>query len=106
MNSLQIIRKNGDQTFIRNVTDTVDCEVLAAGVGAVHAIPENASFVIFSANNDFFAKPNGPASINLNTTSDGSASEYMPSSWYIAGLTGIGLVSENDCKVVMSFYSL
>src|SRR5207249_10304100 len=52
----------------------VDARDLAASTNETHTVPTGADYVIFSADGDFYAKPNGAAAVPSDVT-DGTASE-------------------------------
>ena len=94
---------NGDLTFARSAPLYIDARDLAASTNETHTVPAGADFVIFSADGDFYAKPNGAAAIPGDVT-DGSASELNPVIWDLNGVTSIGLIASSGRKVTLSFY--
>ena len=94
---------NGDQTFARSAPLYIDARDLAANTNETHTVPAGADFVIFSADGDFYAKPNGAAAVPGDVT-DGTASELNPVIWDLNGVTSIGLISSSARKVTLSFY--
>ena len=83
----------------------VDARVLAPSVAESHTIPAGARFVLFSADDDFYARFDGTATIPAGDITDGSASEINPTVRAIDGATTIGLIAENVTIVTLSFYS-
>ncbi|HZO84687.1 MAG TPA: hypothetical protein VFC26_05710 [Verrucomicrobiae bacterium] len=94
---------NGEQTFARSAPLYVDARDLAANTNETHTVPAGADFVIFSADGDFYAKPNGAAAVPSDVT-DGTASELNPVVWDLSGVTSIGLIASAVRKVTLSFY--
>jgi hypothetical protein len=94
---------NGDQTFIRSAPLYIDARDLAATTNETHTVPAGADYVLFSADGDFYAKPNGAAAIPGDVT-DGSASEISPKAWHLEGVTSIGLIAPAARKITLSFY--
>lgn len=105
MKPLFLARENGNNTFARPTSDFVDARVLAAGVAEVHTVPAGADFVIFSADNNFYAKPGAvvPTVPSVDVT-DGSAPELNPGVWSLEGVTQIRLIAPLATVVTMSFY--
>src|SRR6185436_7444856 len=94
---------NGELTFMRSAPFYIDARDLAASTNETHTVPAGADFVIFSADGDFYAKPNGAAAVPSDVT-DGAASELNPSHWELNGVTSIGLIASAVRKVTLSFY--
>ena len=94
---------NGEQTFARSAPTYIDARDLAANTNETHTVPAGADYVLFSADGDFYAKPNGAAAVPGDVT-DGSASEMNPKHWDLNGVTSIGLISSAARKVTLSFY--
>lgn len=91
-------------------SDTINAQVLAAGVAEVHTIPTGAKYVSFAATADFYAKfgsSSGAAAAAVPSTevTNGTGSELNPGPRRIpVGMTHIGLISETICKITLSFY--
>ena len=94
---------NGELTFARSAPLYIDARDLAANTNETHTVPAGADFVIFSADGDFYVKPNGAAAVPGDVT-DGTASEMNPKHWDLNGVTSIGLISSAARKVTLSFY--
>ena len=94
---------NGNQTFARSAPLYIDARDLAASTNETHTVPAGADYVIFSADGDFYAKPNGAAAIPSDVT-DGTASELNPVIWDLTAVTSLGLISSAARKVTLSFY--
>lgn len=94
---------NGELTFARNAPLYVDARDLAASTNETHTVPAGADIVVFSADGDFFAKPNGAAAVPGDVT-DGTASELKPTIWSLEGVTSIGLIASAARKITLSFY--
>jgi hypothetical protein len=95
---------NGELTFMRGAPFYIDARDLAANTNETHTIPAGADFVIFSADGDFYAKPNGAAAVISGDVTDGSGSEFKPSHWSLENVTSIGLIAPAARKVTLSFY--
>ena len=83
---------NGELTFARCAPFYIDARDLAANTNETHTVPAGADFVFFSADGDFYAKPNGAAAVPGDVT-DGTASELKPGHWDLNGVTSIGLIA-------------
>lgn len=94
---------NGDQTFARSAPLYIDARDIAASINETHTVPAGADFVLFSADGDFYAKPNGAAAVPGDVT-DGTASELNPVIWDLDGVSSIGLISSAARKITLSFY--
>lgn len=94
---------NGEQIFARSAPLYVDARDLAATTNETHTVPTGADYVIFSADGDFYAKPNGAAAVPSDVT-DGTASELNPLCWDLTGVVTIGLIASAARKVTLSFY--
>jgi hypothetical protein len=87
-----------------------DALVLTANVSATQAVPKNAAgasatWVVFSANCNFFALPGATAAVPGSTTTDGSASMQNPAAWNISNsVTQITVIAPTACVVTLSFY--
>jgi hypothetical protein len=104
MKSFVIVRNRGEQTFARAYSDYIDARVLAANVNETHTVPTGSAFVLFSADGDFYAKPNAVAAVPAADVTDGSASELNPTLWSLSNVTSIGLIADAARKVTLSFY--
>ena len=94
---------NGELVFARSAPFYVDARDLAPTTNETHTVPAGADYVMFSADGDFFAKPNGAAAVPSDVT-DGTASELNPFSWDLNGVTSVGLIASATRKVTLSFY--
>lgn len=81
-----------------------DAIVLVANVSQTQAVPTSASWVIFSADCNFYAKTGAAAAVPGATTTTGAAAMQNPAAWNVAGLTQITVVAATACKVTLSFY--
>jgi hypothetical protein len=106
MNSFVLVRNRGEQTYARIAPDYTDARVLTANVGQFHTVPSGANFVLFSADGDFYAKPNTSATVPAGNVTDGSASELNPSVWSVSTVTGIGVIADSSRKVTLTFYGV
>ena len=96
---------NGEEIYARSAPLYIDSRVLAANTNETHTVPAGAEVVLFAADGDFYAKPNGAAAVPTDVI-DGTASEYKPVIWFLNGVTSIGLISETARKITLSFYKL
>jgi len=94
---------NGELTFARSAPTYIDARDLAANTNETHTVPAGADYVLFSADGDFYAKPNGAAAVPGDVT-DGSASEMNPKHWSLENVTSIGLISSAARKITLTFY--
>ena len=83
-----------------------DAIVLVANASQTQAVPTGATWVIFSANCNFYALPGASAAVPGATTTNGSASMQNPQGWNLAnlGITQITVISASACIVTLSFY--
>jgi len=95
---------NGELTFVRSAPFYIDARDLAASTNETHTVPAGADLVVFAADGDFYAKPNGAAAVVSGDVTDGSASEITPRQWDLNGVTSIGLIAPTPRKVTLSFY--
>lgn len=81
--------------------------IAAAGAAEADTPPTGAAVVLFSANGDFYALPNGTATVP-GDTSDGSASELNPASWALDDVTSISVISPagGATQVTLTYYAL
>jgi hypothetical protein len=96
---------NGEQTFIPPAPTYVDARDLAANTNETHTVPAGAEMVLFSADGDFYAKPNGAAAVPGDVT-DGTASQLNPKQWSLESTTSIGLIASAARRVTLSFFKL
>ncbi len=95
---------NGEQTFARPAPDHIDVRVLAANTGEFHTVPTGAAYVIFSADGDFFARPNSGAAVPATDVTAGTGSELNPVIWALNGVTSISLIASAPRIVTLTFY--
>ena len=101
---------DGRRMFAPLPSDSIDARVLAANTAEVHAIPEDAKFVVFAASALFYAKfgsSSGAAAAAIPSTdvTNGSAPEMNPEARTIPeGATHIGLIAPSIAVVTMGFY--
>ncbi len=105
MNALKMkTGANGELTFARSAPGYIDARALAANTAESHTVPAGAKFVIFGSDGDFYARPNGAASVPGSDVTDGSGSELNPVIWDLTGVTSIGLVASAVRVVTLTFY--
>lgn len=98
---------NGRQTYARRPSVHVDARVMGIATRESYTLPAGARFVVFSANGDFYAKPNDGSSnvaVPGADVTDGTAGELNPLIWDVQGVTTIGLISPAACVVTMAVY--
>ena len=88
----------------RQAPSHIDARALGVATNEAHTIPTGANYVVFSANADFYARPDATAAVPGADVTDGSGSEMNPSSWALQGNTTINLIAPAACVVTMSFY--
>lgn len=86
-------------------SDTINAYVVAANSPVVAAVPAGATFCLFYATGDFWARIGGAAAIPTGAITDGSAPEANPTLRELQGATTIGLVAPNVCTITLAFYS-
>ena len=96
---------NNQNTFIRTSPGYIDARVLAANVAETYTLTTGAQRCLFSADGNFYARPNATAAVPAADVSDGTASELNPTSWYVGNLTTIGLISTAATVVTISCYN-
>lgn len=102
----------GDNTLIGSASFHTNAQVLAAETAGAITVPLEADVVIFSANTDFYALPNGTAAVPSAAVTDGSASQLNPTGWVLRGqgvdtaVESISVISENALKITASFFKL
>lgn len=99
-----------DRSFARLSPTHTDARVLAANTNETHTVPSGARYVVFSADDVFYAKKNGAASVPSGDVTDGSASEMNPGTWYLVGdpdgsdTATIGLIAPRATTVTLTFH--
>ena len=91
-------------SMVRLAPTWIDARVLAANVAESHTLPTGALWVVFSANCNFYANPNGTAAVPAADVTDGTGSELNPSAWRIVGQTAISFIAPTTCIVTMAYY--
>lgn len=81
-----------------------DAIVLLANAAQTQAIPTPATWVVFSANCNFYALPGASAAVPGSTTTTGGASMLNPAAWNVTGSTQITVIAPTACIVTLSFY--
>lgn len=84
--------------------DYVDARVLAAGVAEAHTVPALAKWVLFSSDNNFYARGTGTAAVPGADVTDGTGSVLNPVAWELNGIATISLISPYATVVTMAFY--
>lgn len=82
-----------------------DAIVLVANVSQTQAVPTPATWVVFSATCNFYAKTGASAAVPGATTTTGAAAMLNPAAWSLAnGVTQLTVVAPSACVVTLSFY--
>lgn len=94
-----------DELAIRAPT-YVDTKVLAADTSKQQSIPSGADYCVFSADGDFYAKPNGGGSVAVPSADEtGGDDPFLnPTVWQVTGLSNIEVVAGAARVVSMAFY--
>lgn len=97
------------QYLLRPVSDTINQLTLAAGVAQAFTVPANATCVILSATDNFYALANGTAAIAAGNVTNGSGSELNPVGYVLptgnAPVATISVICAGSCVVTAAFYS-
>jgi len=99
--------KNGQHSLhLPSPDDSVYTRILGTGGTAESfTVPAGANFVVFSADNDFYARYTGTAAVPSADVTDGTASEMNPTARNIKGVATISVVSATaNCIVTATFY--
>lgn len=83
----------------------VDTVVLAADTPEVYTVPAGATFLLFSATANFYARRNAAAAVPTTEITDGTGSELNPVVRVVGGSGTIGLVSGEATIITISAYS-
>lgn len=81
-----------------------DAIVLVANASQTQAVPTPATWVVFSANCNFYAATGASAAVPAATTTNGSAAQLNPAAWNVTGFTQVTLIAPTACIVTLSFY--
>ena len=92
-------------TFSPRAPSYIDARFLAATTNEAHTIPTGARIVVFSAEADFWARPDATAAIPSADVTDGSGSQLNPANWNIEANTTINVISATAQTVCLTFYS-
>lgn len=101
--------------FFPPVSDWIDTRVLPAGVMERHTVPTDATFVVFSATDQFFAKFGSAAvlvAVPAADILDGTAGMLNPAgrSLFLPSGSGtfshIALIAPAACTVTLEFYKV
>jgi len=84
--------------------DYTNARVLSAGVAERFEVPPGARYVVFSSDDDFYAKANGDATVPADTA-DGSASELNPTMRSLFDVQYVSVISEGTPTITASFFS-
>ena len=95
---------NEETTFARAKPTFINAAVLEASVEKQIAVPEGAGSCVFSADGDFFARPDATASVPSEDITDGSGSELNPAQWDVHDVAILRLIAPEATIVTLSFY--
>ena len=95
---------NGHPTFSIPTSDSINAVSLTANTAESITIPSGATYVMFSATDDFYANYTTTATVPTDTV-DGSAAELNPIVRTLLSSDTISVISESTCKVTATFYS-
>lgn len=90
--------------------DYVLARSLAANTAESITVPDGAKYVLFSADNDFYARYDGSAAAVATDVTDGSASELNPTMRRLVRtssntpIISISVISEYATKITAAFY--
>jgi hypothetical protein len=107
MRSLQLKSDGNNQpTSSPMPSDYVQAVLLVANVEQTVTVPAAAldGFVLFSADGQFWARPNATAAIPVANITDGTASVLNPASWALDGVATIHLIADAATKISVSFF--
>jgi len=97
-------RANGPNAFALPAKSFTDWEVVST-TDVTHAVPANATTVLFSATDDFAVNYDVAAEFPSGAVSDGSGSDLNPVVVDIQGVTNIHLIALSaGVRVQMKFY--
>lgn len=106
MRQIEVVQGNG--SFALGEPDYVDARILAANTAETVTTPNDAEFVIFSGNADFYVRYNGTATVPSGDVNDGTASELNPTARHIKkgnGTNGFSIIAPvANTTVTMSFF--
>lgn len=91
------------------MSDYVDNYVLAAGVAETVTIPAGTRFAFFSTTADFWLRasndsPLPAAAVPSGDVTDGTGSEFNPSSRDVTGFSQFSIISEFAAKLSITWY--
>ncbi len=105
LNALKLTQlSDGSNAFARKPATHVDARALVAATNAAHTKPAGAKFCLFSADGDFYARPDATAAVPVGAVTDGSGSECNPTIWDVSDITTINLIASEARKITLSFY--
>lgn len=83
----------------------IQARVLAASTAESITVPTNATFVVFSANCDFYVSYDADTAVVPSAdVDDGTSNELNPTVRYVGGLTTLSVISATACILTASFY--
>lgn len=96
---------SGKIEYVRKKSNYVNLLDLAANVAESDTPPENAKYVIFSSEGNYWVQIGGTAVVPTGDISDGSAPLFNPSVLLIENETSISVISESGAKVVLEYFA-
>lgn len=84
----------------------VNAYILTAGSAKTINIPTGAKLMLLSCTGDFYTNFQGTASVPSGDVTNGTASELNTRDRWIDGYSSFSVVSPEDAKLTVSFYTL
>lgn len=95
---------NGPHIGARTKPQHVNAIVLDGTNPTTNAVPSGARFVLFAANGNYFARPDGVVTVPGASITDGTAGEINPTVWDVTVVTNIHIIASAVTTVTLSFY--
>jgi len=95
---------NGPHIGARSKPQHVNAIVLDGTNPTTNAVPSGARFVLFAANGNYFARPDGVVTVPGASITDGTAGEINPTVWDVTVVTNIHIIASAATTVTLSFY--
>lgn len=96
--------KYGRSTFARKAPTVVFGLIMTADEAEFIIIPNGAEIALFSSTANFFALPDATPTPVVVPVTDGTSPELNPTSWDVSETSNIGLITEVDSTITISFY--
>jgi hypothetical protein len=87
-------------------SDTINAYVLSGGVAKRITVPTGANIVKFASAGDFYVRWHASldAAIPVADVTDGSASEYKPTTAILRCIASFSIIAPAGCIITASFY--